>query len=107
MASKGTLKRISRIRRRASREVLEAYEAGSISAKRADLLLYLPPDQRNAELERRLTEVRTREARNRLVADAIRGYLDSLNGQQVDLNTLGQTIREALVFAKKEKTQQS
>lgn len=100
MASPGQLKRISRIRRRAIPEVREAFERGEISAKRADLLLYLPQGEQAAELERRLSEAHEREARRRLVAESIRGYLDGLNGRRVDLNELAQRIRKALAFAK-------
>jgi hypothetical protein len=91
-----TTKRHRRIERRASAEVLEAYRAGRITARRADILLYLPADQQAAELERRLALAREREARHRLVADAIRTYLDSLNGRQVDLHQLAGIIRQAL-----------
>jgi len=49
--SPGTRKRLSRIRRRAIPQVREAYENGQISAKRADLLLYLPAEQQAAELK--------------------------------------------------------
>ena len=95
MPSLGTTKRISRIRRRAIPEVLEAYERGAISAKRADLLLYLPKAEQALELKRRLNEAYEREARPRLVADAIKSYLDGLNGKRVDLVELAGIIRKA------------
>jgi hypothetical protein len=91
-----TTKRHRRIERRASAEVLEAYRAGRITARRADILLYLPADQQASELERRLSEAHERETRHRLVADAIRKYLDGLAGRKVDLVELGKIIREAL-----------
>jgi hypothetical protein len=82
MASPGQTKRISRIRRRAIPAVAEAYERGDISARRADTLLYLPAGEQAAELERRLAEAHERERKHRLVAEAIRGYLDGLAGQR-------------------------
>lgn len=96
MPNSSQIKRISRIRRRASPEVREAYENGLISAKRADLLLYKSHSEQQAELTRRLSEAHERETRHRLVADAIRTYLDSLNGRQVDLHQLAGIIRQAL-----------
>jgi hypothetical protein len=100
MPSPGQAKRISRIRRRAIPEVREAYERGLITAKRADLLLYLSPAEQAAELTRRLEEARIREEKHGAVAGVIRGYLDQLGGRRVDLNELAQRIREALGFAK-------
>jgi hypothetical protein len=76
--------------------VRDAYERGAISARMADTLLYLSPAKQAAELERRLAEAREREARHRLVAQAIRGYLDQLNGAKVDLHQLSGIIRQAL-----------
>jgi hypothetical protein len=95
--SLGTTKRISRIRRRALPEVREAYERGQISARMADTMLYLPAAHQRAELNRRLNEARQREACHRLVADAIREYLDSLNGRKVDLIELSKIIQKSLV----------
>jgi hypothetical protein len=100
MPSVGTLKRISRIRRRATPAVRQAYENGEISAKRADLLLYLAAGEQATQLEACLRQARAKECANRLVADTIRTYLNSLNGRRVDLHELGQRIREALAFAK-------
>jgi hypothetical protein len=77
---------LRRIERRATPEVLEAYRAGRITARRADILFYLPADQQAAELECRLSEAHERETRHRLVAEAIRKYLDGLGGRQVDLS---------------------
>ncbi len=96
MASVGTTKRLSRIARRAIPAVREAFERGEISAKRADLLLYLPKAEQALELERRLSEAHAREAQHRRVAAAIKSYLDGLNGQKVDLHRLGGVIRAAL-----------
>jgi hypothetical protein len=96
MPSPGTTKRISRIRRRASPEVREAYENGLISAKCADLLLYKSPSEQAAELNRRLTKARERETRHGLAAAAIRTYLDGLGERKVDLIELGKIIQNAL-----------
>ena len=101
MPSAGQTKRISRIRRRAIPAVREAYERGDISAKRADTLLYLPADQQAAELERRLSEAHEREARHRLVAESIRGYLDGLNGRRVDLYVLASKDPRGIGFREK------
>ena len=90
-------KRARRIERRATPEVAAAYASGAISARRADTLLYLPVEKQKAELERRLSEARTREHKNRLVADTIRRYLDSLNGRQPDLHQLSGLIKAALL----------
>jgi hypothetical protein len=65
------------------------------------------PKKQAVELERRLNEAHEREARHRRVAEIIRSYLDSLNGQPVDLHRLGGIIRQASTFAKGEATQQS
>lgn len=96
MPSRTTLQQLSRIRRRALPAVREAFERGDISASRAGILLYLPPDEQAAELTRRLNEAHEREDRHRLIATTIRGYLDGLNGRQVDLHQLGGIIRQAL-----------
>jgi hypothetical protein len=91
-----TTKRHRRIERRASAEVLEAYRAGRITARSADILLYLPAAEQAAELERRLFEAPERVARHRLVAKAIRDYLDGLGRRKVDLVELGKFIQNAL-----------
>jgi hypothetical protein len=49
-ASEGHRKRLSRIRRRAAKEVQEAFLAGHISARKADVLLYLEPEQQRLEI---------------------------------------------------------
>ena len=89
-------KRTKRIEKRCIGPVVEALHAGQISARSADTFLRLSPDQQTVELRRRLAEAHERETRHRLVADAIRTYLDNLNGRQVDLHQLGGIIRQAL-----------
>jgi hypothetical protein len=90
------IKRQRRIERRCIAQVVAALHAGQISARSADDFLQLTPDQQAAELGRRLSEAHEREARHRLVADAIRGYLDGLGGRKVDLIELGKILRKAL-----------
>jgi hypothetical protein len=94
--SSGQKKRISRITRRAIPAVQAAYRDGRISARMADTLLYLGPKKQKAELERRLSEVKQREARHRLAATAISEYLDNLNGTPPDLHQLAGIIKGAL-----------
>jgi hypothetical protein len=96
MSSDQRKDRFLRIKRRALPAVVAAFEAGEISAKRADLLLHLPADQQAAELERRLSEAREFEARNRLVAETIRIYLATLNGLPPDLLELRSMIKAVL-----------
>jgi hypothetical protein len=91
-----TTKRHRRIERRASAEVLEAYRAGQITARRADILLYLPAAEQVAELERRLSEARQREESHRTVAMTIRQYLDDLGNRKVDLIELSKLIKEGM-----------
>jgi hypothetical protein len=95
--SLGTTKRISRIRRRALPEVRQAYDRGDISARMADILLYLPATEQAAELERRLAEIAEREQKHATVAQTIRKYLDGLGERKVDLVELTKIIKEALV----------
>jgi hypothetical protein len=94
--SPGTRKRLSRIKRRAIPEVREAYKNGQISAKRADLLLYLRPQEQRAELERRLSEAKEREERHRRTAEVIKSYLNTLEGKRPDLHQLAGIIKAAL-----------
>lgn len=91
-----TTKRQRRIERRCIAPVIEALHSGQISARSADTFLRLSPDQQTVELRRRLAEAHERETRHRLVAEAIRTYLDTLNGRQVDLHQLSGIIRQAL-----------
>jgi hypothetical protein len=55
--------RLNRIKKRALPIVREAYESGQITARRADILLYLPADQQAEELRSRLSEDHEHEAR--------------------------------------------
>ena len=85
MPSVGHIKRVSRIGRRAIPEVRQAYEAGLISARRADVLLYMSPKRQAAALNALLTERQRRESQSRLVAITVETYLKALNGRKVDL----------------------
>ena len=75
MPSAGQRKRISRIRPRAIPEVVQAFEAGKISARRADTLLYLPPDEQRAQLNALLAEQALIARRSRIAAEVIRKHL--------------------------------
>jgi hypothetical protein len=96
MASPGQLKRLRRVERRSLPEALAAYHAGQLSARTLDSMLYLPREQQQAELTRRLSEARQREERHRTVATAIKQYLDGLGNQKVDLVELSKIIKKAL-----------
>jgi hypothetical protein len=98
--SSSATKRARRIERRCIPAVVKAFQSGQISARSADVFLSLPQAEQAQELERRLSEAHERETGHRLVAEAIRGYLDGLGGQKVDLIELGKIIRETLAFAK-------
>lgn len=93
MLSKGTKKRLSRIRRRAIPEVLEAFEAGKISARRADTLLCLQPDEQRAQLNALLAEQALIARRSRIAAQVIKAHVSS--GRR-DLTALRQDLRLAL-----------
>jgi ParB-like chromosome segregation protein Spo0J len=77
MPSAGTKKRLSRIRRRAAPEVQAAFEAGKISARKADTLLYLPEEQQRAELERILSQKEDAVRRSRIATAVIREYVQA------------------------------
>jgi hypothetical protein len=94
LSSTTPAKRLRRIQRRAIPEVVAALEAGQISVRMADTLLYLPPGQQRAQLERRLAAARERQRKSQLVAQTIRRYLDS--AQQIDLAALRDLIQAAL-----------
>jgi hypothetical protein len=72
-------------------------EENQISARMADQLLYLPPAQQRAELERRLSALTEREERSRTAAEAIRSYLNTHD--RIDLQDLEGRIRQALATA--------
>jgi hypothetical protein len=91
-----TTKRVRRIEKRCIAAVVAALHAGQISPRSADAFLRLNPKEQALELERRLSEARERETRHRLVAKAIRMYLDELGERKVDLTELGKIIRETL-----------
>jgi hypothetical protein len=75
MPSTGTKKRISRIARRATPEVQKAFTDGKISARRADTLLYLEPEQQLTELNHLLSVQEEAARRSRIAAEVIRQYV--------------------------------
>ena len=85
MLSEGTRKRISRIARRATPLVREAFKAGKISVRRADQLLYLQPDQQRAELSRLLAVREEAARRSRIAAEVIRRHVNTGNRDIVAL----------------------
>jgi hypothetical protein len=87
-------KRLRRIERRGTPELVAAMRAGQISVRTADSLFYLPPGEQRAQLEHRLAALEQRERRSKAVAATIRSYLDS--GQRIDLGELQGRIRSAL-----------
>jgi hypothetical protein len=96
MPSAGQLKRLRRVERRSLPEALAAYHAGQLSARTLDSMLYMPREQQQAELTRRLSEARQREENHRTVATAIKQYVDDLGERKVDLIELSKIIKKAL-----------
>jgi hypothetical protein len=90
-------KRISRVLRRGSPELVDALRRGLISVRTADSLFYLPLQQQQAQLQRRLAAVQQRQRRSQLAAQTIRRYLDS--AQRIDLSELQHRIRETLLLS--------
>jgi len=74
-------------------EVLAAFEQGKISAKRADLLLYLEPHQQLSELDRLLSAQEDVARRSRIAAAVIRNHI---NAGRPDLAALRQDLTIAL-----------
>jgi hypothetical protein len=85
MLSVGTKKRLSRIRRRAIAEVQATFARGDISAKKADLLLYLEPAQQSVELQRLLSVREEAARRSRIAAAVIRRHVKGGNRDIVAL----------------------
>jgi hypothetical protein len=96
MVSVGQKKRLSRIARRAEPEVRAAFEAGKISARRADTLLYLEPAQQLAELTRLLAVQEEAARRSRIVASIIKAHVAA--GRR-DLVVLDKELRTTLSSA--------
>jgi hypothetical protein len=96
MASVGHTKRLSRIKGRAIPAVQEAYENGLISAKRADLLLYLSPSKQAERLCELLRDREAKERRHKAAAQTIEAYLQSHKGKP-DLQELAAQIRAAIL----------
>jgi hypothetical protein len=94
LSSTTKAKRVARIERRGSPELVDALHKGLISARTADSLFYLPLEEQRAQLQHRLAALEQRERRSKAVAGVIRNYLDST--KQIDLEALRSRIREAL-----------
>jgi hypothetical protein len=95
MGSTTKAKRIRRIERRGTPELVEGMHSGQISVRMADTLLALPAEEQRTQLQRRLAAARERQRRSQLAAQTIRRYLDS--AQRIDLSELQRRIREALL----------
>jgi hypothetical protein len=92
------VKRISRIRRRASPAVREAFERGQISVRRADTLLYLPPAEQAVRLAKLLKDRNGRAHAYQTAANVIDDYLKERCGtKQIDLYELVGRNRSAHV----------
>jgi hypothetical protein len=96
MLSDGQKKRLSRIARRATPEVQKAFAAGKISARRADQLLYLEPQEQLAELQRLLAVRDEAARRSRIVTSIIKAHVAA--GRR-DLVALDKELRTALSSA--------
>jgi hypothetical protein len=94
--SPGQQKRLGRIRRRACRQVREAFARGDITVRRADILLYLPPAAQKRELEKWLAVRKTKKQIYARAAETIRNYLEKLDGAKPVLLELAEMIRASL-----------
>jgi hypothetical protein len=100
MLSLGQRKRISRIRRRASPAVREAFKRGQISVRRADTLLYLEPPEQEARLAEFLAGRDTKVRAYQRAAGIINAYLQERRSpKRIDLHELECRIREALAHS--------
>jgi hypothetical protein len=97
MSSTTKDKRIARIERRGTPELVQAMRNGLISVRTADSLFYLPAEEQRVQLQRRLAAAEQRERKIRLAAGVIRDYLDA--HKQVDLEALCSVIQTALARA--------
>jgi hypothetical protein len=87
-------KRERRVMARSIPEVLEAVQAGKLSLRLADQMLYLPRAKQRAELRRRLKAIEDRERISARVAGEIRQYLDTHT--KVDLLELNRRLHGAV-----------
>jgi len=83
--SKGHRKRVSRILRRSCPEVVQAFQEGLITAKRADLWLYLPIEEQRTCLQRYLSEREKIAQRSKIAAAVIRTHIDTGSRDLVEL----------------------
>jgi hypothetical protein len=94
MSSTTKDKRIRRIERRGTPELVQAMRTDQISVRTADSLFYLPAEEQRAQLECRLKAIHERERRSKLVAGVIRGYLGTT--KRIDLEVLRGLIQGTL-----------
>jgi hypothetical protein len=94
LSSTTKAKRVARIERRGSPELVDALHKGLISARTADSLFYLPLEEQRAQLQHRLAVTQQRQHRSQTAARVIRDYLGAC--KQVDLTELQGRIRSAL-----------
>jgi hypothetical protein len=97
MSSTTKAKRISRIERRGTPQLVEAMRTGKISVRTADSLFYLPAEEQRMQLQRRLQAAEQREHGSQTAARVIRDYLSCT--KRVDLGELQRKIRDALLFS--------
>jgi hypothetical protein len=103
--SPGHRKRLSRIARRASPAIREAFERGQISARRADTLLYLPPTEQAARLAELLSDRDNKARACQRAADTIalaEGYRYELASQGIDSVIVEPGAYVTAVFEKRE-----
>ena len=94
--SPGQQKRLGRIKRRACSDVRDAFARGDITARRADILLYLPPAAQKRELKKWLAVRKTKKQVYAKAAETIRSYLETLDGAKPVLPELAEAIRDSL-----------
>jgi hypothetical protein len=97
MSSTTKDKRIARIERRGTSELVAAMRKRLISVRTADSLFYLPAEEQRVQLQRRLQAAEQVQRRSRLVASVIRSYLES--AERIDLQALRSLIQTALARA--------
>jgi hypothetical protein len=95
MPSPGTQQRIRRIKARATPAIRDVFEAGQISARRADIFLHMPHAEAEARLAALLAARDTKAHAYQKAASVIEDYLREQRSR-IDLHELGTQIRSAL-----------
>jgi hypothetical protein len=88
MPISGTKGRLRRIEKRALPELKQAIEAGFVTVRKADEMLYWPKAKQRAYIEGQQQAFERRRA----VGAAIRQYLDGLSGRRPDLEELRRAL---------------